>query len=106
LFRRAEIISVHTPLTPETKGIINAQAIATMKPGVMIVNCARGGIIHEGDLFEALKSKHVAAAAFDVFEEEPVKADNPIVDVRKFYLYPSHRCADRGGAGKCGRRDR
>ena len=55
--QRADIISVHTPLTPETKGLINAQAISTMKPGVMIVNCARGGIIHEGDLFEALKSQ-------------------------------------------------
>jgi D-3-phosphoglycerate dehydrogenase len=78
LFTRADIISVHTPLTPETKGLINAQSISTMKPGVMIVNCARGGIIHEGDLFDALKVKRVAAAAFDVFEEEPVKADHPL----------------------------
>ncbi|HEY7533904.1 MAG TPA: phosphoglycerate dehydrogenase [Nitrospiraceae bacterium] len=88
LFRRADVISVHTPLTPETKGIINAQAIATMKPGVMIVNCARGGIIDEGDLFEALKSKHVAAAAFDVFEEEPVKAGNPLLTLENFICTP------------------
>ena len=59
LFRRADVISVHTPLTPETKSLINAQAIAKMKPGVMIANCARGGIVHEGDLCEALKSKKV-----------------------------------------------
>jgi D-3-phosphoglycerate dehydrogenase len=88
LFRRAEIISVHTPLTPETKGIINAQTIATMKPGVMIVNCARGGIIHEGDLYEALKSKYVAAAAFDVFEEEPIKTDNPLLSLDNFICTP------------------
>jgi D-3-phosphoglycerate dehydrogenase len=88
LFRRADIISVHTPLTPETKGLINAQAIATMKPGVMIVNCARGGIIHEGDLFEALKSKRVAAAAFDVFEEEPVKADHMLLGLDNFICTP------------------
>jgi D-3-phosphoglycerate dehydrogenase len=88
LFKNADIISVHTPLTPETKGIINAQAIATMKPGVMIVNCARGGIINEVDLVEALKSKKVAAAAFDVFEEEPVKADNPLLALDNFICTP------------------
>lgn len=88
LFKRADIISVHTPLTPETKGIINAKAIATMKPGVMIVNCARGGIIHEGDLFEALKSKRVAAAAFDVFEEEPVRPDHPLLTADNFICTP------------------
>src|SRR5512146_852898 len=88
LFRRADIISVHTPLTPETKGLINAQVIATMKPGVMIVNCARGGIIHEGDLYEALKNKRVLAAAFDVFEEEPVKPDHPLLTLDNFICTP------------------
>jgi len=88
LFKNADIISVHTPLTPETKGIINTQAIATMKPGVMIVNCARGGIINEADLVEALKSKKVGAAAFDVFEEEPVKADNPLLALDNFICTP------------------
>ena len=88
LFKRADIISVHTPLTPETKGLINAQAISTMKPGVMIVNCARGGIINEGDLFEALKTKRVAAAAFDVFEEEPVKPDHPLLTLENFICTP------------------
>jgi D-3-phosphoglycerate dehydrogenase len=56
LFRRADIISVHTPLTPETKNIINADTIKTMKDGVIIINCARGGIINEKHLIEALKS--------------------------------------------------
>lgn len=88
LFKRADIISVHTPLTPETKGIVNAAAIATMKPGVLIVNCARGGIINEADLVEALKSKRVAAAAFDVFEDEPVKADNPLLALDNFICTP------------------
>ena len=88
LFRRADIISVHTPLTPETKNLINAQSIATMKPGVMIVNCARGGIIHEGDLHEALKSKRVAAAAFDVFEEEPPPVDHPFFGLDNVVITP------------------
>jgi len=88
LFRRADIISVHTPLTPETKSLINMSAIAKMKPGVMIVNCARGGIINESDLGEALKAKKVAAAAFDVFEEEPIKADHPLLALDNFICTP------------------
>ena len=88
LYRRADIISVHTPLTPETKGIINSQSIAKMKPGVLIVNCARGGIINELDLCGALKTKRVAAAAFDVFEEEPVKPDHPLLALDNFICTP------------------
>jgi D-3-phosphoglycerate dehydrogenase len=88
VFRRADIISVHTPLTPETRSLINAAAIAKMKPGVMLVNCARGGIINEADLVEALKTKRVAAAAFDVFEEEPVKPDHPLLALDNFICSP------------------
>jgi len=97
LFRRADIISVHTPLTAETKSLINAKAIEMMKPGVMIVNCARGGIINEADLFQALQSRKVAAAAFDVFEEEPVKADNPLLALDNFICTP-HIGAQTGEA--------
>ena len=88
LFRRADIISVHTPLTPETKSLINTQAIAKMKPGVMIANCARGGIVDEQALFTALKEKRVAAAAFDVFEQEPVKPDHPLLSLENFICSP------------------
>ena len=88
LFRRADIISVHTPLTPETKSLINAAAITQMKPGVMIVNCARGGIIEETDLAAALASKRVAAAAFDVFEEEPVNPRHPLLALDNFIATP------------------
>ncbi|MBM4139657.1 MAG: phosphoglycerate dehydrogenase [Nitrospira sp.] len=88
LFRLADIVSVHTPLTPETKSLINAKVIETMKPGVVIVNCARGGIVDETDLCEALKTKRVAAAAFDVFEDEPVKADNPLLAMDNFICTP------------------
>jgi D-3-phosphoglycerate dehydrogenase len=88
LFRRADVISVHTPLTAETKSLINAATIAQMKPGVMIVNCARGGIIDEADLVAALASKRVAAAAFDVFEEEPVKPGHPLLALDNFICTP------------------
>jgi D-3-phosphoglycerate dehydrogenase len=88
LFRRSDFISVHTPLTNETRGIINAEAIRQMKDGVMIVNCARGGIINEQDIYEALKSGKVASAAFDVFEEEPVKPDHLLLTLDNFICSP------------------
>ena len=71
LFARADFIALHTPLTDKTKNIINAAAIAKMKDGVRIINCARGGLIVEADLIAALKSGKVAGAAIDVFEVEP-----------------------------------
>ena len=74
LFARADFITLHTPMTEKTKGIIDAAAIARMKDGVRIVNCARGGLIVEGDLIAALKSGKVAGAGIDVFETEPATA--------------------------------
>ncbi len=88
LLRRADFISVHTPLTNETRSLINAQAIQQMKDGVMIVNCARGGIINEQDMYEALTSKKVAGAAFDVFAEEPVNPDHPLLALDNFICTP------------------
>lgn len=71
LFARADFITLHTPLTDKTRNIIDAAAMAKMKKGVRIINCARGGLIVEADLVEALKSGQVAGAAIDVFEVEP-----------------------------------
>ncbi|MEZ5763773.1 MAG: phosphoglycerate dehydrogenase [Xanthobacteraceae bacterium] len=71
LFRRADFITLHTPLTEKTKNIIDAAAIAKMKKGVRIINCARGGLVDEAALRAALDSGQVAGAAFDVFVEEP-----------------------------------
>ena len=71
LFKRADFITLHTPLTDKTKNIVDAAAMQKMKKGVRIVNCARGGLVDEAALAEALKSGQVAGAAFDVFVEEP-----------------------------------
>ncbi|MEX0406289.1 phosphoglycerate dehydrogenase [Aquibium sp. LZ166] len=71
LFARADFITLHTPLTDKTRNIVNAASIAKMKDGVRIINCARGGLIVEADLVEALKSGKVAGAGVDVFEVEP-----------------------------------
>ena len=77
LLRRADFVTLHTPLTDKTKGIIDARAIAAMKKGVRIINCARGGLVDEEALRAALDSGQVAGAAFDVFTEEPA-TENPL----------------------------
>src|SRR5215468_541887 len=77
LFARADFITLHTPLTEATKNLIDARAIAKMRRGVRLVNCARGGLVVEGDLAAALDSGHVAGAAIDVFVDEPAR-ENPL----------------------------
>jgi D-3-phosphoglycerate dehydrogenase / 2-oxoglutarate reductase len=77
LFARADFITLHTPLVEGTRNIIDAAAISAMKPGVRIVNCARGGLVDEAALVEGLRSGHVAGAALDVFEVEPA-TENPL----------------------------
>jgi D-3-phosphoglycerate dehydrogenase / 2-oxoglutarate reductase len=77
LIARADFITLHTPLTDATRGLVDAAAIARMKPGVRILNCARGGLVVEKDLAAALDSGHVAGAAIDVFAEEPAR-ENPL----------------------------
>ncbi|HVG21270.1 MAG TPA: phosphoglycerate dehydrogenase [Blastocatellia bacterium] len=79
IFPRADFITIHTPLTEETRGIINSAAIEKMKPGVRLINCARGGLIDERALAAALSSGKVAGAALDVFEQEPTSPDNPLL---------------------------
>src|SRR6201984_1734100 len=91
LFRRADFITLHTPLTDKTKNIIDATAISRMKKGVRIINCARGGLVDETALRVALDSGHVAGAAFDVFSEEPATA-NPL------FGHPNVVCTPHLGA--------
>lgn len=88
LYQRSDFITVHSPLTAETKNLIDAEAIRRMKDGVMIVNCARGGIVDENALYEALKSKKIAAAAFDVFVKEPVDPKSPLFTLDNFISTP------------------
>ena len=78
LFRRSDFITIHTPITPETRNMINKETIKMMKTGVRIINCARGGIINEKDLYDALIEGKIAGAALDVFEKEPPE-NNPLL---------------------------
>lgn len=88
LLAESDFITVHTPLTEETRGMIGAGEMAGMKDGVVLVNCARGGIYDERDLAAALDSGKVAAAALDVFEEEPPAADHPLRKAKNIVLTP------------------
>jgi len=79
MLTRADMISIHVPRTPETTGLLNDAAFAKARPGVLIVNAARGGIIDEAALLRALNSGQVGGAAMDVFEKEPPDADDPLI---------------------------
>ena len=75
LLSTSDVISIHLPLTPETRGVIGAAAFARMKPDAILINAARGGVMDEAELVAALKGGRLAGAALDVFEQEPLKAD-------------------------------
>jgi len=87
LLARADFITLHTPLIEATRNIINAEALAKTKKGVRIINCARGGLVDEAALYEALKSGHVAGAALDVFLEEPAE-NNPLFELANVICTP------------------
>jgi D-3-phosphoglycerate dehydrogenase len=87
LFRRADFITLHTPLTENTKNIIDAAALKRVKKGVRVINCARGGLVDEAALHDALKAGQVAGAAFDVFVEEPATA-NPLFSLPNVVCTP------------------
>src|SRR6185436_171813 len=78
LWPQVDFLTVHMPMTDETRGMVNAAAFAKMKKGVRVLNCARGGIINETDLLAALNSGQVAGAALDVYEVEPLPKDSPL----------------------------
>jgi glycerate dehydrogenase len=88
LFRTSDVISLHCPLTEKTKGIINKDSINTMKDGVLLVNTARGELIVETDLTEALNSGKVGGAALDVISSEPMKKENPLLNAKNCIITP------------------
>ncbi|MHC1725206.1 MAG: phosphoglycerate dehydrogenase [Syntrophobacteraceae bacterium] len=87
LFATADYISIHTPMTSETRNLLNADAFSKMKQGVFVINCARGGIVNETDLYEAIKQGIVAGAALDVFAKEP-PTDHPLLTLDQVIATP------------------
>ncbi len=88
LLAQSDVITVHTPLTDETRGMIGESEIAKMKDGAILVNCARGGIYQEQALADALNRAKLAGAAVDVYEEEPPGADHPLLKAKNIVLSP------------------
>ena len=88
LYARADYVSVHVPLNDQTQNLINQSALARMKKGAFLVNCARGGIVDEAALAEALSSGHLGGAALDVFATEPAPADHPLFKLDNFISTP------------------
>jgi D-3-phosphoglycerate dehydrogenase len=88
LLPRCDFLTVHTPLTAETTNLIGASELALLKKGARVINCARGGIINEEALVEALKSGHLAGAALDVFVQEPPPADHPLLKLASVVVTP------------------
>src|SRR5262249_34858903 len=88
LLPRCDFVTVHTPLTDETRDLLGAPALALMKRGSRVINCARGGIINEEALAEALRSGHLAGAALDVFVKEPLPPEHPFLKLPNVVLTP------------------
>jgi D-3-phosphoglycerate dehydrogenase len=97
MYPRADFVTIHTPLTNETRGLIGRDALAKMKRGVRIVNCARGGIVDEAALAEAIRSGQVAGAALDVLDKEPPAPDHPLLQLEQVICTP-HLGAQTGEA--------
>ena len=102
IYEHADFITIHLPVTEQTRGMLNTSAFSKMKPGVRIVNCARGEIIAENDLLAALDSKKVAAAGLDVFCVEPLPADHPFRQHPSVILTPHLGASSEEAQEKCG----
>ncbi len=101
LLAKADFVTFHTPLTDETRNLLSRERIAKMKKGARVVNCARGGMIDEEALAEAVKSGHLAAAALDVFAKEPL-TDGPLLGVKDLTLTPHLGASTEEAEERCG----
>jgi len=81
LLARSDYVTLHVPLTEETRGLINRRTLSRMKPGALLVNTSRGGLVVEEDLVDALKSGHLGGAGLDVFVQEPIQGDHPLLNL-------------------------
>lgn len=95
LFRQSDVISLHCPLTPQTRGLVNAERLAWMKPGAFLLNTSRGLLIDEAALAQALNSGHIAGAGLDVLSAEPPAASNPLLSARNCIITPHQAWGSR-----------
>lgn len=102
LLKAADFISIHVPLTAQTKHMLGKAQFELCKPDLILVDCARGGVVDEAALYEALKDQKIRAAALDVFEQEPVAADNPLLTLDNFIATPHIGAATAEGQTRAG----
>jgi glycerate dehydrogenase len=95
LFRQSDVISLHCPLTPETRGLVNAERLALMKPSAFLLNTSRGPLVDEPALADALNSGRIAGAGLDVLAAEPPPADNPLLQAKNCFITPHLAWATR-----------
>jgi gluconate 2-dehydrogenase len=88
LLAQSDFVTIHTPLLPETRGLIGAEALARMKPTAILVNTSRGPVVDQAALYEALKNGVIAGAGLDVFEVEPLPMDSPLLTLENVVLAP------------------
>lgn len=100
LFARSDILSLHCPLTPLTEQIVNAARLALMKPTAMLVNCARGGLVDEEALAEALNRRKLGCAMLDVLAKEPPEKRNPLLNARNCWITPHQAWASRAARSR------
>jgi D-3-phosphoglycerate dehydrogenase len=92
VFRESDFVFVNTPLTPETRGTVGTRELALMKPTAYFINTSRGPIVDEAALYAALSERRIAGAAIDVFQQEPVAPDNPLLTLENVIVTPHSIC--------------
>jgi len=95
LLRESDLVSLHVPLTDQTRGLIDAHALALMKPTAVLVNTARGAVVDQGALYDALRQGRIFAAALDVTDPEPLPADSPLLTLHNLIIVPHIASASR-----------
>lgn len=100
LLKRSDFVSIHTPLTPQTRGLIGERELRLMKPTAILINTARGPVVDEKALIKALKEGWIAAAGLDVFEKEPLPPDSPLIELENVVLTPHIASASHETRGK------
>ena len=100
LFRESDVLSIHCPLTPETKGLVNAERLSLMKPTAYLLNTSRGPVINEADLADALNAGTICGAGLDVLSMEPPAADNPLLTAKNCIITPHIAWASKAARGR------